>query len=79
LLGIERELRAEVAILNGFSAHADQTELLAFAEAVRESGTLEQVALVHGEPHALEVLRGVLEQRGFPKLLVPARHDVMQL
>jgi metallo-beta-lactamase family protein len=78
LLGVDRELRAEVAILNGFSAHADRDGLLGFAEAVRERGALEQVALVHGEPPALEALRAALEQRGFSKVSVPSRFDVIE-
>jgi metallo-beta-lactamase family protein len=79
LLGVERDLRAEVAVLNGFSAHADQTELLAFAEAVREKGMLEQVALVHGEPGALETLRTLLHARGFSRLYVPVRGDSVKI
>jgi metallo-beta-lactamase family protein len=79
LLGVERELRAEVVVLNGFSAHADQSDLLAFAEAVREHGSLEQLALVHGEPGALETLRRSLGERGFSQLAVPARGDVLRI
>jgi metallo-beta-lactamase family protein len=75
LLGVERDLKAEVVVLNGFSAHADQSELLAFAEAVRKQGMLERLALVHGEPGALESLRKLLEVRGFARIHVPVRGD----
>ena len=33
IFGVERRLAAEVVVMNGFSAHADQNDLLAFAEA----------------------------------------------
>jgi len=79
LLGVERDLEAEVVVLNGFSAHADRNDLIGFAEAVRERGPLRQIALVHGEPLALEALRGKLEGRGFPRVAIPARKDVMAL
>lgn len=71
IFGVERERRAEVVVLNGFSAHADQSDLVDFAEAVRERGKLKQVALVHGEPKAMDVLSGLLGERRFPTVIAP--------
>jgi metallo-beta-lactamase family protein len=79
IFGIERTLAAEVAVLNGFSAHADQRDLLEFAAAVRERGPLTNVALVHGEPRAQAALRERLLQRGFAQVQVPARGDRMRV
>ena len=75
IFGVERERHAEVAVLNGFSAHAGQDDLLAYAEAVRQAGPLRRVALVHGEDQARESLRALLEERGFTEVLMPARGD----
>lgn len=75
IFGLERERRAEVAVLNGFSAHAGQDDLLQFAEAVRDTGPLRQVALVHGEEGPRDTLRSLLEERGFPAVMTPARGD----
>lgn len=72
IFGVERDLRAEVVVLNGFSAHGDQRDLLSFAESARERGPLRHVALVHGEPKAQSVLRTELEARGFPSVHTPA-------
>lgn len=72
LFGVERDLNAEVAVLNGFSAHADQRDLVTFAEAVRASGPLRHVALVHGEEKAQCALRTLLDERGFLDVQVPA-------
>jgi metallo-beta-lactamase family protein len=77
IFGVERPLHAEVAVLNGFSAHADQRDLLAFAEAVRERGPLRQVFLVHGENGAQRALREQLDRRGFTQVNVPAPGDVL--
>ena len=66
-------------MLNGFSAHADQQGLLAFAEAVRERGPLRQLILVHGEPPAQEALAQQLAGRGFPTVLMPEPGDRMRL
>jgi metallo-beta-lactamase family protein len=71
IFGVYRDLAAEVTVLNGFSAHADQLGLLNFAEAVRQRGALAQVALVHGEPTALTVLRDALITRGFNDVIIP--------
>ncbi len=77
VFGVERDLRAEVVVLNGFSAHADQRELVDFAEAVRERGPLRRVILVHGEPPAQRALGAELEDRHFPDVRAPASGDIM--
>ncbi len=79
VFGVEQERRAEVRVLNGFSAHADQSDLLDFAEAVRERGPLRQVALVHGEPKAQHVLEQALEERHFPQVIIPEAGDTAEL
>jgi metallo-beta-lactamase family protein len=66
VFGDEIPLRARVEILNGYSAHADRTELQAWAEAVRASSpTLQDVFLVHGEPRAQDAFAEQLTARGF--------------
>jgi metallo-beta-lactamase family protein len=72
IFGVMQPRRAEVVVLNGFSAHADQQGLLEFAEQVRKQGPLRRVILVHGEPHAQEALTRELFARGFPTVDVPA-------
>lgn len=72
IFGVMRDRAAEVVTLSGFSAHADQRDLLAFAEAVRERGPLRQVVLVHGEERPQRVLQQLLEERGFPSVQAPA-------
>jgi metallo-beta-lactamase family protein len=79
IFGVPRERRAEVVVLNGFSAHADQAGLLGFAEAVRDRGPLRQVILVHGEPPAQEALARELGRRGFPTVSTPANDDRLRL
>jgi metallo-beta-lactamase family protein len=72
IFGVPRTRRAEVVVLDGFSAHADQAGLLAFADAVRDHGPLRQVILVHGEPPAQDALTRGLSERGFPNVIAPA-------
>ncbi len=79
IFGVMHRRAAEVVVLDGFSAHADQAGLLDFAEAVRAKGKLRRVMLVHGEPPAQEVLRGMLEKRGFPEVAVPGPGERIEL
>lgn len=65
VLGEEIELRASVEVLNGYSAHADRTELANWLGAVRKtSPALKKVYLVHGEPEAQEALAAQLTATG---------------
>jgi metallo-beta-lactamase family protein len=70
ILGAEYALRAEVAILNGFSAHADRNELLAYAEGLNRT-QLRRVFVVHGESPQAEALVSGLQERGMKDVLIP--------
>jgi metallo-beta-lactamase family protein len=61
-------IRAEVATLDGLSAHADQSELLDWMEALREAPR--RVWLVHGEPAQADALRSAAERRLGSRVLV---------
>lgn len=71
IFGVERDLRAEVAILNGFSAHADQKDLVAYAGDLKERGPLKKVALVHGEVSAQQALKAKLKEAGIADVHAP--------
>jgi metallo-beta-lactamase family protein len=79
VFGVERDRNAEVVVLNGFSAHADQRDLLDFALAVREKGPLRHVALVHGEPPAQHALKELLEAEHFRQVVIPRAGDVLEV
>jgi len=79
VFGAERPVRAEVVVLDGFSAHADQPELLSWVTAVRAHGPLDQIALVHGEPAAQKAFRAQLQERGFAHVGIPMKGERMKL
>ncbi len=73
IFGVERDRRAEVTVLNGFSAHADQGDLITYANACRDRGPLRRVALVHGEPRAQQVLKQrLVDEHGYPDVVIPS-------
>lgn len=66
IFGEEIPLRASVEVINGYSAHADRTELRAWLDVVKAgSPDLAAVHLVHGEPEAQDALRTTLEAKGY--------------
>jgi metallo-beta-lactamase family protein len=67
IMGEEVSVRARVFTVNGFSAHADRTELLEWSQSVTG-----QIRLVHGEVRSMESLRAALQARGQRAELQPA-------
>ena len=66
VFGNEIPLRAQVEILNGYSAHADRTGLLHWLDELKAtSPSLERVFLVHGEPEAQDALAEQLGSHGY--------------
>jgi metallo-beta-lactamase family protein len=55
---------ADIVALRGFSAHADQADLLAELSALTPAQT--RVALVHGQPAQAQALAAALRERGWP-------------
>jgi metallo-beta-lactamase family protein len=63
IFGEEHALRAEVVVINAFSAHADRNELLNYVTPLR--GRLKKIFIVHGEEDQSEKLRRLLKEKGF--------------
>jgi metallo-beta-lactamase family protein len=66
LFGEKVPLRAKVEVLNGYSAHADRTELQRWLDGVKAHAPgLHDVYLVHGEPDAQDALSERLAALGY--------------
>ena len=66
IFGDEVLLRASVEVLNGYSAHADRTELASWLDQVKAgSPNLGNIWLVHGEPEAQDALQAALTAKGY--------------
>ena len=79
IFGVERDRRADVVVLNGFSAHADQKDLLAYADGTAARGPLKQIALVHGDPKPQKVLAELLGGRGHRRVAIPRAGDKLDI
>ena len=78
IFGEEHKLNAKVRVLNAFSAHADQKELVEYVNQFDKS-KLKKIFLVHGENSQQITLKGVLEQNGFNNIFIPALGDEFEL
>ena len=72
VLGDDITVRARIHTINGFSAHADQKELIAWQHGV---GTKARTFIVHGEPTAMTALAQRLDQ----PVTIPALHQSFEL
>jgi metallo-beta-lactamase family protein len=76
VLGVERDLRAQVSVMNAFSAHADKNDLIDYARTA--GGGCKNVFLIHGEPDQQEPLAENLRKLGL-KCEIPAAGQEAQL
>jgi metallo-beta-lactamase family protein len=66
IFGDEVPLRAHVEVINGYSAHADRTELTAWIDKLKAtSPRLGPVWLVHGEPDVQDEYKASLTAKGY--------------
>ncbi len=66
IFGEEVPLRAKVEVINGYSAHADRTELTSWLDRVKTaSPRLGPVWLVHGEPDVQDQYQTSLTAKGY--------------
>ncbi|MHB8544488.1 MAG: MBL fold metallo-hydrolase RNA specificity domain-containing protein [Leptospirales bacterium] len=76
LLGEEKNVRIGTHSINGFSAHADQGDLLAWCQSMKQP---DGVFLIHGEPRSLGAFREKLGTIGWDNIQVPALHETVEV
>ena len=78
IFGDEYNVEAEVIVMQSFSAHADENELLNYASTL-DKKRIQEIFLVHGEIDQQEIFRKHLGANGFSKILIPDRGDEVTL
>lgn len=73
ILGSRVPVRAEVAIINGYSSHADSEELLRYCEPAKPR--CRKIFLIHGEPDQSTALANSLRSAGHKDVAAPAPAD----
>jgi metallo-beta-lactamase family protein len=72
-----KEVKAQVEIMDSFSAHGDQAEMLQFIDNQKKKA--KQVFLVHGEYDTQQTWRSHLRHNGFEHVLIPAQGESVRL
>jgi metallo-beta-lactamase family protein len=78
IFGKTYRVRAQVVVMNSYSAHADEPGLLAFIGRL-DPDRLRHVFLVHGDPERQERLGLALTAAGYPRWSAPARGEAVEL
>ena len=78
IFGEPMQVRAEIESIESLSGHGDQQELLDWMAPVAAGG-LKKVFLVHGEPDAMTVLKGKIEERYKLEVVMPKRGDRVEV
>ena len=77
IFGEKIVVKAQVHTLGGFSAHAGQTDLLAWFNVIAPSQP--RVVLTHGENEPREILAGLIQRRYKLKPLLPSLNETVEL
>jgi len=72
IFGEPFDVKAEVIVLNSFSAHADSEELLAYTNNL-DKNLMNKIFLVHGEPVQQNAFKQRLASIGFSNVIIPIR------
>jgi metallo-beta-lactamase family protein len=78
IFGEEYDVKAEVVRIEGYSAHADQRELLAWAGRL-DRARVQRLFLVHGEPEPMATLAQKLGEVGVGPVEMPVRGQSFEL
>lgn len=72
------EVRADVVILDCFSAHGDQNDLANFVQ-IQDSKTLKNIFLTHGDLEAMAGFEQKLNSLGYHQVVIPAKGESFEL
>jgi metallo-beta-lactamase family protein len=78
IFGEPHPLRAHVEVMNAYSAHADQSELVEFVSHL-DRDRLEKIFLVHGDPAGQPPLADALVAAGYKRPVAPTRGESFEL
>ena len=78
IFGETYEVKAEVIVMQSFSAHADKNELISYTSEL-DKELMNRIFLVHGEFEQQQIYKENLEKSGFKNILIPDRGNEVTL
>ena len=77
ILGEPHTIRAEVATIDGYSAHAGRDELRRWVKEL--GGPIQRAFCVHGEPESLLAMQKILQEEGVKEVHVPKHGETFEI
>ena len=68
IFGEMKQVRADIKVMDSFSAHGDRAEMFHFIENQLDA---KKVFLVHGEYDTQQAFKGYLSEKGFKSIEIP--------
>jgi metallo-beta-lactamase family protein len=78
IFGKEYDVRAEVVVMDSFSAHADYQEIIQYL-ACQDKSKIKTLFLVHGELETQQIFREKLLEEGYQHIEIPLLHELVVL
>jgi metallo-beta-lactamase family protein len=78
IFGIEHDVKAEVIIIDSYSAHGDYKEMIKYLEC-QDVTKIKGVFLVHGEYEVQLNYKEKLTDAGFRHIRIPEQSEVVEL
>lgn len=78
IFGEEKRVRAKIEIMDSYSAHGDEGEMLAYLSNL-DRNRLKKIFLVHGEYQSQQDFRSALEREGFGNIEIPELREKYDL
>lgn len=72
IFGDVYEVKANIEVMNSYSAHADEPEMIKFLDHL-DRERLQHLLLVHGAPKRQEALKSALVAQGYDNVTIPER------
>jgi metallo-beta-lactamase family protein len=76
IFGEPHRVRADVYVLDAFSAHADRSDLLDYFSKIKK---LKKIVLVHGEEDTQAEFARILKGEGYKDIVIPKQGEVLEL
>ena len=78
ILGEEVAVKAQIQMLDGFSAHADANQIMDWLSTIRAPRPA-KIFIVHGEGQAQEALKGRIQKELGTEVYIPFRGDMVRI
>lgn len=78
ILGEEVAVKAQIQMLDGFSAHADANQIMDWLSTIRDPRPA-KIFIVHGEGQAQEALKGRIQKELGTEVYIPFRGDMVRI